>query len=97
MASDLEQSIVRIGEKSRFLVDRYRIAIAQRDRALERIAELSRRLEAAERTIDSLRNQVSYLTMAANIAPTRESLDATRATIAELVREIDRCIADIAE
>ena len=97
MASELEQSIVRIGEKSRILVERYKTVVAQRDRALELKRELEARIQACEKTIAQLRQQVEYLTIASNIAPTRDSLEAARTTISELVREIDRCIADIAE
>ena len=97
MASDLEQTIVRIGEKSRFLVERYKVALAQRDKAREANRELAARVEACEKTIENLRRQVEYLTIAANIAPTRESLENARTTISGLVREIDRCIADISD
>lgn len=97
MASELEQSIVRIGEKSRFLVERYKVAVAQRDDALEQNRQLTARIEACEKTIDELRRQLHYLTIASNIAPTRESLEEARAIVSELVREVDRCIADIAE
>ena len=41
--------------------------------------------------------QVEYLTVVSTIAPSRESLDETRARIAGLMREIDRCIADLKE
>ncbi len=97
MASEIEQTLVRIGEKSRFLVERYKVAIAQRDRTEKINQELKSRLEACEKTIETLRLQIEHLRMAANIAPTRESLDSTRATISELVREIDRCIAEISD
>ena len=97
MASDFENTLVRIGEKSRFLVERYKVAISQRDRLLEKNSDLQSQLDAARKTIESLHRQIEYLTIAANIAPTRESLDLTRSTISELVREIDRCIADISD
>jgi len=97
MASDLELSLKRIVEKSRFLTERYKVVVDERDRAIAHARELQNALDAAQKDIQQLKMQVEYLTIAATIAPDRESLDAVRATISDLVRDIDRCICDLAE
>lgn len=95
MASDLEQTLKRIGEKSRFLSDRYKVVVGQLDEAIARIAELEKKVDKQRMTIQTLEQQLEYLTLAATVAPNRETLDQTRAMITELVRDIDRCIADL--
>lgn len=95
MASDLELSLRRIAEKSRFLTDRYKSVVDQRDKALARITELEALLEAQTKTVEKLKLELEYMTLASTIAPDRDSLDKTRAMISGLVRDIDRCIADI--
>lgn len=95
MASDLELSLKRIAEKSRFLADRYTAIAMQHDQAKARIADLETQVDRQAKTIESLKTQLEYLTIASTIAPDRDSLDKARAVISDLVREIDRCIADI--
>ncbi len=97
MASDLELSLKRIGEKSRILAERYKTIAAQRDQAINTIAELKSTLAERVKEIEQLKIQLEYLTIASTIAPNRENLDKARATISEIVRDIDRCIADLAE
>ncbi len=97
MASDLEQSLVRLGEKSRLLADRYKVAIAQRDSARQQNQQLTKQLAECQKTIEQLNVKLQYYSIASAIAPNRDQLDEARATIAELVREIDRCIADLAD
>lgn len=97
MASDLQESLLRIGEKARFLTQRYRVVSRERKQALEQIESLRRELAIRDKEIQTLRMQVEYLTVVTNIAPGRESVKETREVIAGLVREIDRCIADLKE
>lgn len=95
MASDLELSLRRIAEKSRFLTDRYKSVVDQRDKALARITELEALLEAQTKTVEKLKLELEFMTLASTIAPDRDSLEKARAMISGLVRDIDRCIADI--
>ena len=52
-------------------------------------------VERQSREIADLRHQVEYLKVATSIAPSREAVEQSRAVLSELVREIDKCIADL--
>lgn len=97
MAADLEQSLQRIAEKSRFLVERYKALSARESESRQRIAVLEQELQKAQATIERLTVENEYLTLASNFAPDRESRENARTIVADLVREIDRCIADLKE
>lgn len=95
MAFDLQQTVDRLGEKSRFLVERYKVVAGERDEALRQVAELREELRARNRELQELRMRVEYLTVVSTIAPDREAVDKTRAVIAKMMRDIDRCLADL--
>lgn len=95
MDADLEQTLRRISEKSRFLIERYKVLRERNERANERIAQLENELALRDKELETLRLQVQYNSLSSSLAPDRESLESTHAMIADLVREVDRCIADL--
>jgi hypothetical protein len=97
MADELNITLNRLGEKSRFLVERYRVVTQQRNNALSTIDELQKSLLERDKELQQLKLQVEYLTLSSSLTPDREALDKTAAIITGLVRDIDRCIADLKE
>lgn len=97
MADNLQQRLQRLGEKSRVLVERFRKVDAERIEALEKVAELQQQVARLNEEIATLRTQVEYLTVSSTVAPDRRALNDTRAMVADLMREVDRCIADLTE
>jgi hypothetical protein len=97
MADELTSQLTRIGEKSRFLVERYRVVTQQRDNALSTIDTLQKSLLERDKELQQLKMQVEYLTLSSSISPDKDALDKTAAIITGLVRDIDRCIADLKE
>lgn len=95
MGTDLTNTMQRIGEKSRFLVERYRVLDKENKAARQRVAELQKALTESKKEIEQLRMQVEYLTISSALSPDRKAISDTRAIIANLVREVDRCIADL--
>ncbi len=95
MATELDKSLARISEKAHILVQRYDAVCQERTQALERIAELEKELRDKQQRIEQLSLNNEYLSISSALAPSRDAVEKTRAIIAELVREIDRCIADI--
>ena len=97
MVADLKQTITRLNEKARFITQRYSVTLSQKEAALQTIEQQKQTIESQRKEIERLKTQVEYLTIAATLAPKREDVELTRSTISNLVREIDRCLADLNE
>lgn len=95
MVSDTDSILTRLSEKSRFLTERFKVVSAQKDEACQRVTQLEKDLHDRDRTIQLLRSELEYLKVSSVLAPTAESVTATRAIIRDLISEIDRCIADL--
>lgn len=97
MASDLSTTLNRIDEKSRFLTERFKVVRQERDEALEKIAELEKQLRERTHQLQLMQTELEYLKVSSVLAPTAESVTATRVMIRELISEIDRCIKELNE
>ena len=97
MASDLQQQIERVQAKTRVLGEKYKLVKQQRDAAREEIADLRAQLLARDASVEQLKQRVEYLTVASAVNNTTGALESTRAIIAGLLRDIDRCITDLLE
>lgn len=97
MAGELQQTIERLKAKMLVVTDRFTFVCNERDAAQARVQELEKELDSARKTIDRLTQEVEFLRIATTIAPERKDVEHTRALLAELVREIDNCIADLKE
>ena len=95
MASDLASTLARLSEKSRFLTERFKVVSLERDEASERIKVLEKQLHDRERQLQLMQSELEFFKVSSVLAPTAESVTATRVMIREIISEIDRCIADI--
>lgn len=95
MADGLGARLDRLAAKAQLFADKYnRLAAAKRE-SDRRVDELLRQLEHQSIEIADLRRRLAYQEVAGAVAPTREAVEQSRSVIAELVREIDKCIADL--
>jgi chromosome segregation ATPase len=97
MAGELQQTIERLRAKMLVVSDRFALVVNQRDQALAKIAELEGELAKERKQTEQLKQENDFLRIATTIAPERKDVAQTRALLAELVREIDKCIADLKE
>lgn len=97
MAGDLQQTVERLRAKMLVVSDRFRLVCDERDSARRRIAELEEENSRQRVRIEQLQQEVDFLKIATTIAPERKDVEQTRTLLAELVREIDKCIADLKE
>jgi len=95
MASDLETTLNRISEKSRFLTERFKVVSRRKDEAEARVTELEKTLRDRDRQIQLMTTELEFLKVSSVLAPNAESVNTTRTLIRELIRDIDRCIADL--
>ena len=95
MAVELQQTVSRIAAKSRIILERYELMKRQLKADAEKIGQLEQDINRMRAENERLRSQVDYLKMAAIVATEREDVERTRALLSNLVREIDKCIADL--
>lgn len=95
MAEALKQRLDRIESKANLL--KKKIAELRESRKVNQshIASLLKSDEKQRKEIEQLNARIQYLSLSHTIAPTGEDLAKSRDILAQLVREIDRCIADI--
>lgn len=95
MARRLGQRLDSIEAKAQIVVSNYNKLREAKRKSDERVAELLRQIEEQSREIADLRRKVEYMKVATTLAPSAESLDKSRRVLSEIVREIDKCIADL--
>lgn len=95
MALDLQENLTRINEKARFLVARYRALLEANKKLQQRVEELEKEVTERNRRLERLETRSEYLEISSSLAPDSADLESTRDMIADLVREVDRCIADL--
>ncbi|MDE5828426.1 MAG: hypothetical protein K2H48_00415 [Duncaniella sp.] len=88
----LKDSVNRIKVKSRMLLSLYDNEKQQHRQARERIAELEEELRQQKRLNATLEQENMTLKMASVLSPDHRNVEATRAHLSGLVREIDKCI-----
>lgn len=94
MAANLQQQLHRVQSKALVVSEKYRSLRESHDAARAEISNLKAQLLARDTTIERLRSQLDYLKIASTLGDAAQP-EETRAMIADLMREIDRCIADL--
>lgn len=97
MAENLREQLDRVRSKASVMVEKYLRLNEAYTNAREEIADLKASILARDSEIEKLKMQVEYLSVASTVKLSGDSLASTRAMVADLVREIDRCIADLSE
>ncbi|MCM1037463.1 MAG: hypothetical protein NC406_09105 [Bacteroides sp.] len=97
MARDFNTQLQSLSAKMTVVAERY-AALEQKYRdAREDIIRLRAEVLARDRELEKLRTEAEYLRVASTLGSDRASVEATREMLADLVRDIDRCIADLIE
>ncbi len=92
MANELQDTLSRIIAKSNVMVEKYRAIVAARDVTEKENTRLREENEKMRQEVERVQRENEYLRMAHTIAPTPESVNASKAMISRIVRDIDKCI-----
>ena len=95
MAVTLQQRVEKIKSKAALLHERY---IALRNVKVEadrRIAELTEEIRCLRRTIREKDKEIEWLKVSSVLTPDHHDVEETRRFISELVRDIEKCIAQL--
>lgn len=97
MASNLQDTLQRVVNKSEILIEKYRALLEEKRRVDAANESLSSKNVALEKEIERLRQENEYLRLARSISSTPEQTEANRAWISKLVRDIDKCISQLTD
>ncbi len=95
MAEELAEQLARLGHKTELIVTRFE-GLRRRNREMSaELEELRAQLKARDAQIERLLMEKEHLRVSAAVAATPDDVRRARALVAELVRDIDVCIADL--
>lgn len=97
MAGNLQQRLDSLRSKAQLLTQRYVTLANQKREADAQIATLQATIESQRKEMAIMRQQIEQLQVVSVIAPKREDVERTRTFLAELVRDIDKCINELSE
>lgn len=95
MAVNLQQQLERVSAKALLVLEKYRMLNDEKSALESENERLKADLLSRDRELEQLRQKVEYQRIASTLVPDRADLEQTRALITNLVRDIDRCIADL--
>ena len=97
MVSELQTTLRRLQAKSDVLLEKYHALKLEKEAVEQENDQLRSRLAQLDKEIEKLRLDYEYLQMARMITPTRESVVQSRAILAKLVQDVDKCIPQLME
>ena len=96
MVSELQSTLERIKSKSDVLLEKYNLRL-EKEAVEQENSQLRSRLAQLDKELELMRRDYEYLQMARMITPTRESVIQSRAILAKLVQDVDKCISQLME
>ena len=97
MANDLKQTLERLRGKADLLVERYQLLLQEKQQVDMLNEELSSTIKKQQQEIDRLQQEVEHLKVVTTLTPKREDVEKCRECLSKLVRNIDKCIAELKE
>lgn len=97
MATGLQQILERLSSKTSVLTERYAALLEAKRAADARVDELDGENAKLKAEIERLKQQVEYLQIARSISFDRETADRHKAFLSDLLRDIDKSIAQLSE
>lgn len=93
MPESLQQRVDGLKAKANLIAQRYRALQQSKAAAEERIEQLTDTIARLQRQLAERDREIERLKVSSVLVPDHRDVEATRAFISGLVREIDKCIA----
>lgn len=97
MAGNLQQRLDSIRSKALVLTQRHQQLMQRQAQAEAQIETLRSQLAKSEQLIARQRQQIEQLQVVTTITPSREAVERSRAFLSGLMRDIDKCIAELTD
>lgn len=95
MAGPATNTYDNIRAKVRVIVDRQQMLVDKINAQMAENDRLRAEIDSLQKQLQRMKVDYEYLTMASVITHNREEVEKTRSMLAGLVRDIDRCIAEL--
>lgn len=95
MAESATNTYDSIRAKVRVIIDRQQMLVEKINAQMAENEKLRSEIESLQNQLQRMKVDYEFLTMASVITHKREEVEQTRAMLAGLVRDIDRCIAEL--
>lgn len=95
MAETVTDTYGSIRSKVQVIIERQQMLVSRIESLRAENLRLTEQIKALEKELAKAKVDGEYLTMASVVAHKREDVEMTRSLLAELVRDIDRCIAEL--
>ena len=95
MADDFYTQVERIRAKAMVVAEKYTSLKKAYDILKNDTDRLRAELLARDKEIEQLKMKVEHFSIASTVKVSNGDIESTRALVADLIREIDRCIADL--
>lgn len=95
MAVTLQQRVEKLKSKAALLQERYKALMRAKAEADTRIEQLNGEIDRLRRTLRAKETEIERLKVSSVLTPDHRDVEQTRRFISELVRDIDKCIAQL--
>ena len=97
MAANLHETLDRLRSKSEVLIARYKALATEKENVVQQNIDLQNTINSLRKQLEQAMRENEYLKLAKSISLNNEELVKSRATIAKLVRDVDKCISQLTE
>lgn len=97
MSGDLHTRVERIKAKALLISERCQRLTNEITDTREHLARLEEEVRRRDRKIEELESKLRFMSIADHLDAINGNREATRAFLENLVREIDKCIADLSD
>ena len=97
MASDLQNILQRVSNKSEVLIEKYNVLVAEKETLVGENAALKSDNSRLMKELQQLRQENEYLRLARTMAASVEQMEQNKARISKIVRDIDKCISQLTD
>ncbi|MFI3239379.1 MAG: hypothetical protein R3Y22_02155 [Bacteroidales bacterium] len=97
MAESLQQKLDQIQRKSELLVTKYNMLKAEKEGVEIKNIELEELIESLKQELEMCQEENKHLKVARVISTTEEELTKNKAILSKMVRDVDKCIAQLTD
>lgn len=95
MSAKIPEILDRLTGKLNLLCDKYALVREERDAAQGECRELREQVASLKAKLEQANTEIEYLRISHKIAPTHDDVLRSRILVTELVKKIDKCIAQL--